>query len=937
MSQRARARRLFVGAGFCALAVAVLFLAVAFSGPGTAVAAPAAADPVTVITLTWPSGATPVYVKVGGTFTTSYSTDGLSDPLNGSVKYQLGLNAVWGPFSTTLPVNTFVGTLVVPAGLADGVYDFKVLAANLGQTNWAEQSAISSVIIDSTAPKVPTTTLISPNGGEYWAIGSCHDIVWNAAGIVEQNPLLIDLELWIGGVKVGNIATNLPNTSPFNWCLDPALVSITNQAKVKLIARDPAGNSASDTSDNNFTIYGVDKTPPVCTWVTPLAGNVKGTLPVQANAADAESGIKQVLFQISTNLGSTWGALGTDTTGPSPYETSLNTATYADGSKLWLRATCTNGADVPVTTDPVQVIVDNSGPTTAMNQVPACLSGTVGVGATASDAHSGISQVLFQNSLNGIAWSDIISDTVAPYSASFDTTTVPDGAIWFRDIATNGVALTATSAPVQSRVDNTVPLVPAITMPISGTVWQIGTTVQIKWDTATVSDTGKLATNPVSLELVCVGDPQTLATGLPNSGSWNWTIANVLPDTECYIRIIVTDECGNTNDNYTGDFPAEVVVGANFLSGGPFMVFGQDSTPPVVAISAPAVGAWLRGPVAVAATASDAQSGIAQVEFFMNIGAGDVSCGVDTGSPYAATCTPPAGYTGPVTFKAVATNGVGATATASVAANWDNTPPIATLAVPAPPTTMASGIAFHLAATASDVGSGVAKVEFYFGPCGAGTLIGSDAAAPYETNWNTTTAPDGPTSVWAMAYDVAGNTGLSVCYSVQVLNTFTQQLFPGWNLISTPLVPYNTAISAAFAGLPVKQVVTFVWSGGILTQKTYVPGVGGTLTTFLDGQGYWVEMNAAATFSVKGAVLGVPPSPLPAYAVNGGWNLIGYTARMSTPTRLVQEYLGPDNWAHALSVYQWNPAGYYEVPGGMAMNSGRGYWLAMSQGGTIYP
>lgn len=74
MSQRARALRLFASVGVSVVALVALLLAVAFSGPGTAVAAPDAQNPVTAVTVTWPTTTPAVYVKVGGTFTTSYST-----------------------------------------------------------------------------------------------------------------------------------------------------------------------------------------------------------------------------------------------------------------------------------------------------------------------------------------------------------------------------------------------------------------------------------------------------------------------------------------------------------------------------------------------------------------------------------------------------------------------------------------------------------------------------------------------------------------------------------------------------------------------------------------------------------------------------------------------------------------------------------------------
>ena len=62
-----------------------------------------------------------------------------------------------------------------------------------------------------------------------------------------------------------------------------------------------------------------------------------------------------------------------------------------------------------------------------------------------------------------------------------------------------------------------------------------------------------------------------------------------------------------------------------------------------------------------------------------------------------------------------------------------------------------------IAATASDTGSGVARVEFR----ADGVLLGTDTTAPYTGTWNAASATVGSHTILATAYDVAGNSASS--------------------------------------------------------------------------------------------------------------------------------------------------------------------------------
>jgi hypothetical protein len=87
-----------------------------------------------------------------------------------------------------------------------------------------------------------------------------------------------------------------------------------------------------------------------------------------------------------------------------------------------------------------------------------------------------------------------------------------------------------------------------------------------------------------------------------------------------------------------------------------------------------------------------------------------------------------------------------------------------TAAVTAPATGATVSGTVQLQATASDTGSGVARVEFYVD----GTLQGTSTSAPYKVAWNTRKASKGTHTITAVAVDNAGNRGTSAAITVTV-------------------------------------------------------------------------------------------------------------------------------------------------------------------------
>ena len=98
-----------------------------------------------------------------------------------------------------------------------------------------------------------------------------------------------------------------------------------------------------------------------------------------------------------------------------------------------------------------------------------------------------------------------------------------------------------------------------------------------------------------------------------------------------------------------------------------------------------------------------------------------------------------------------------------------NTPPSVTLTSPANGAGFTAPATVALAATASDSGGSITKVEFYNGA----TLLGSDTTSPYTFTWSN--VPQGSYTLTARAYDNGGltttSTSVGIAVAAQPTNT----------------------------------------------------------------------------------------------------------------------------------------------------------------------
>ena len=166
-------------------------------------------------------------------------------------------------------------------------------------------------------------------------------------------------------------------------------------------------------------------------------------------------------------------------------------------------------------------------------------------------------------------------------------------------------------------------------------------------------------------------------------------------------------------------------------------------------------------------------------------------------------------------------------------------------------------------------------------------------------------------------------------------------LTEGWNLVSLPIIPDESAIATVLAGIgPTwQEKVESVWyydptfTNASDRWRSYKPGqTNPRLTKIEDGKAYWINMNAATPLTVAGVAIVLPGLVPPTYSVRAGWNMVGFKSRSTNTT--VDDYLQGTQWVRVLEFKNGN---WRSLPEDEKMKPGLGYWVAFSEPGIIYP
>ncbi|WP_052263371.1 Ig-like domain-containing protein [Geobacter pickeringii] len=233
-----------------------------------------------------------------------------------------------------------------------------------------------------------------------------------------------------------------------------------------------------------------------------------------------------------------------------------------------------------------EVIAPETIPPTVSVTAPAAsatVTGTVNLTANATD-NVGVSKVEFyiDNTLVG-------SDSASPYTISYATTSLTNGAHTLIAKAYDAAGNVGTSASVSITVFNdTTPPTVSVASPVAGST--VGGTV-----TATVNATDNVGVSSVSFFVD--GALQGTDTSAPYTFTWNTASA--------------------TNGAHTLTAMAYDAAGNSAQSTAVQITVFNDTIAPTVAITAPASSSTVTGSVKVTATATD-NVGVSKVEFYIN-------------------------------------------------------------------------------------------------------------------------------------------------------------------------------------------------------------------------------------------------------------------------------------------------------------------------------
>lgn len=269
----------------------------------------------------------------------------------------------------------------------------------------------------------PTVAITSPTNGQQ--VSGTIAVTSTAS----DNTSVSSVSLQIDGVNYGSPIT----AAPYTFNVDTKTLSNANHT-LKVIAKDPSANEGMATisiSVNNTVI--TDTVAPTVSFTEPANNKqFNTTLTVRANATD-NVGVAGVKLLVDGTMS------GTEDTSL-PYEFVIDAASLANGDhtiKLEARDAAGNKGNATLT-----VRVDKIAPTIAI-PVPTAgqvLTGTSTVQGTASDAN-GVAGVQFQ--VDGV--NSGAEDTVAPYSFSFNSTTVSNGNHTLKLIARDNAGNTASA------------------------------------------------------------------------------------------------------------------------------------------------------------------------------------------------------------------------------------------------------------------------------------------------------------------------------------------------------------------------------------------------------------------------------------------------------------------------------------------------------------
>jgi hypothetical protein len=634
----------------------------------------------------------------------------------------------------------------------------------------------------------------------------------------------------------------------------PSPVDIQGQTNATISGLDPshsysfAVTAYNDSGESTYSnvVSVPELVEPTVTISSPADNsNLNGIVSVTTAASD-NVGVTKVEFYINGTL------RATDTS--TPYIYSWDTSSLTAGSYTLMSKAYDAAGNIGQDSITVNVGNDTSPPTVTINS-PAnisTVSGIVTISASAND-DVGITNVEFYENGNLLT-----ATNVTPYSYNWNTQAFVNG-----EYTLSAKAYDATGKVGQSDVTITVSNI-SITVPAAPTIGTAtaGNTQASVSFTAPASNggspiTGYTVTSSAGQTATGTASPITV-TGLTNGTSYTFTVK------------------------------ATNAVGTGAASA------ASNSVIPATMPGAPTIGTTTAGntQATVTFTAPASNGGSPITSYTVTSSAGQTATG--TASPITVTgLTNGTAYT----FTVKATNAVG-TGAASAASNSVTPYALPTVSIIAPATGTKVKGTITVTASASD-NIGISAVNFFVDGI---FYKGAATSSPYSISWDTTVVSDGSHTIYAIAYNAAGNGKQSSTISVTVDNTVTAPSAPtmgsayGGNAQAT----VSFTAPASDGGSPITGY-TVTSSAGQTATGTASPI---TVSGLTNGTAYTFTVkatNAVGTGVASAASNSVTPATVPgvptsvsaiagnalasvsftAPASNGGSPITGYTVTSS--------------------------------------------------------
>jgi hypothetical protein len=631
----------------------------------------------------------------------------------------------------------------------------------------------------------------------------------------------------------------------------------------------------------------------------------------------------------------------------------------APGTTYHCRVRSTAGSSAAVSNDHICSPAGGSTapPTIAITSpaTGATVSGNVNVTAAASD-NAGVASVQFRLDGGNIG----TSLAAAPYAFTLNTTTLSNGNHTISVVATDTAGNSTTSAGVTVTVNNTTKdtTPPTVTLisPAAGAT--VSGTVAV---TATATDNVSVATVQFQLDGANVG---AIDNAAPYGYLWDSTKTT---NGSHSLRAIATDGAGNSTAS------ASVTVTVNNTI--------KDTTPPTVAITAPANGAKVSGTIAVSANATDNVS-VASVQFLLDgasVGAALLA------SPYSYSWDTTKTSNGSHLLTAIAKDGAGNSATSAavtVSVNNATTPQTFTISGTLSPSAGGSGATVTLSGasgattTANSAGAytftGLANGSYTVTPSHAGYTF-SPASQPATIasanvtglNFTATATPPPTFTVSGTLSPTTGGGGATVSLSGASSATVTSNSsgtysFTGLAAGSYAVTPSHTGFtfnptsqSATITSANVKGVnftatpvapSTFTISGTITPTSggsgatVTLSGPAGATTTTNSSGAYTFTGLANGNYSVTPSNSGFAFTPANRSVTVSGANQTGvnFVAASTKPHSVALTWSPSSSTVSGYNVYRStvNGSGYTKLNSGLV--GGTSYDDANVQSGTTY-